>query len=102
MSALVKSMLDDALGAASQQDGPEWARVRADLDDLRRGLDLADDRSMCRRFENDAIDAVYDAVSALRGVASTDDPDWPALRDARLAGIVRVLRSIERSRAVAA
>lgn len=102
MSTLVKSLLDDALGAARQQDGPEWARVRTDLDDLRRRLDLADDHSACRWFERAAIDAVYDAVSALRSVESTDDPDWPALRDARLAGIVRVLRGIERSKAVAA
>ncbi len=102
MSTLVKQQLDAALGAASQQSGPEWARVRVDLDDLRRRLDLADDRFACRWFERDAIDAVYDAVSALRSVESTDDPDWAAMRDARCAGIVRVLRAIERAQAVAA
>jgi hypothetical protein len=101
MSA-AKDALDAALGAASAQPGPAWARIRVDLDDLRRRLVWRDDRVASRWPELNAIDAVYDAVSALREVESKDDADWPVLRDARLAGIVRVLREIEAARRAAA
>ncbi len=88
-----------ALGGAAQQSGALWARVTTDLDELRRRLCIADNRWACRAFAHEAEDAVFDAIPLLRA-AVADDEDWPALRDARIAGILRTLATIREATSV--
>jgi len=88
-----------ALAALAQQSGPEWSQVSDDFEALRIALGVEAERPGCRFSANDALDEAFVAVSALREV--NGDAAWRALRDARLAGIVLVLRSIERARRAA-
>jgi hypothetical protein len=97
----VVEAINAALGAAAQQTGPAWARITQDVGDLRRRLWIADRRHETRLSENEADDVIRDALAALRGYEN-DDSDWPALRDARIAGIRELLVSIARERSVIA
>jgi hypothetical protein len=99
--ALAAPAIGRALAALAQQSGPEWSQVSDDFEALRVALGVEAERPGYRFTANDALDEAFDAVSALREV-NGDAAAWRALRDARLAGIVLVLRSIERARRVAA
>ena len=96
--ALAAPAIGRALAALAQQSGPEWSQVSDDFEALRVALGVEAERPGYRFSANDALDEAFDAVSALREV--NGDAAWRALRDARLAGIVLVLRSIERARRV--
>jgi hypothetical protein len=96
IGAWVPRAIARALTALAQQSGSQWSQVYADLESLRAELGIDPQRPVRAFTALEALDETFDAIAALRSVDGDDA--WIALRDARLAGMEQVLRSIDSAR----